>query len=102
MAFDWKNGINAREMGYQQISSATLAAATALTAPTKDKVNAALIQCEAVAARWRSDGPDPDATTGMLLSPGETLDYTGDLAVLKFIRTAAGSILNVTYYQLDD
>jgi hypothetical protein len=85
-------------LGYQQIVSATLAAATALTVPGTAKF--ALIAAEGVDVRWRDDGVAPTAAIGMQMpSGGSPLLFSGDLAALQFIRTAAGSILNVSYYK---
>jgi hypothetical protein len=81
------------------------AAATALTVPTvtvnnaKHEARVALIQCEAVAVRWRDDGTDPTASVGMRLVPDEEFEYDGDLKAIKFIREAAGAKLNVSYYR---
>lgn len=82
--------------GYQQIVSATLATATALTPPSGARI--AVIQCEATTVRWRDDGTNPTAAIGMTLAAGADMLYNGDLTTIKFIRTAAGSILNVSYY----
>ncbi len=82
--------------GYQQITSATLATSTALTVP--GGATFALIQCEAVDVRWRDDGSAPTASVGVLLFGGSQQFFYGDLAALRFIRTAAGSIINVSYY----
>lgn len=84
-------------LGYQQIVTATLATATPLTAPAGATV--AYIVVEGVDVRWRDDGVAPTATVGMLLPAGATLSYSGSLAVIEFIETAAGSILNISYYE---
>lgn len=65
----------------------------------KHKGRAALIQAEGQDIRWRDDGVDPDGTTGMLLVSETDMFYTGDLTKLRFIETAAGGILNVSYYK---
>lgn len=80
--------------GFQQIN--VPAASTALTVP-KDATGA-MIQCEATNVRWRDDGVAPTAGVGFILAAGQTLDYAGNLGNLRFIQTAAGSILNVAYY----
>ena len=88
--------------GYQQIVSATLAAATALTVPAaatnSTAARLALIIVEGAAVRWRDDGTDPTAAVGMLMQAGENIWYNGDIHTIKFIRTIAGSIINVSYY----
>ncbi len=99
MAFLFVHGWNVKPCGYQQIASATLAAATGLTAPTPPRVTVAMIQAEGGNLRWRDDGTDPDANTGMLLLEGDTLPYMGDLAAIKLIRVAAGALANVAYYR---
>lgn len=83
-------------LGYQQISAATLAAATALTVP--GGTHTAFIQCETLDVRWRDDGTNPTASIGMILQAGQTLVYSVTAFPIKFIRTGGTSILNVTYY----
>lgn len=105
-----------KPLGHQQISNATLASATALTIPaagtddagsgmttgqrisTAPRARYALIHCEGVDVRYRDDGTNPDASTGMVLKAGAYLWYDGNLPKLKFIRTASGSTLDVAYY----
>ncbi len=91
---------NLLPVGYQQIPTATLAAATGLTVPSSGNIKAriAILQAEAQTLRWRDDGTDPTATVGMPLEVGDEFEYTGDLGKIKFIQTAAGGILNVSYY----
>ena len=84
-------------LGYEQIVSATLATATALTVPAG--AVAALIQNNGTqAARWRDDAVDPTAAIGMVLAVGGSILYDGDLSAIKFIRAADGSILDIAYY----
>lgn len=80
--------------GYQQITS--LAAATALTVPSG--ATSATIVAETQDVRWRDDGTNPTATVGMLLPKGTQLQYSGNLAAIKFIETAASASLNISYY----
>jgi hypothetical protein len=80
--------------GYQQITG--MSAATALTPP--GGATFAVVTAEGVDVRWRDDGVAPTATVGMLLYAGNTIEFSGDLATVQFIQTAAGSILNVSYY----
>jgi hypothetical protein len=79
--------------GYEQVG--TLTSAVGL----KVKGRAALIQAEGDDVRWRDDGTDPDATTGMLLLEGQDMFYTGDLYAIKFIETTGSGKLNVSYYE---
>ena len=89
-------------LGYQRITS--LAAAAALTVPTRDpnglsaRPSLALITPLTQSVRWRDDGVDPTATSGMPLLAGVTLQYDGDLTRIRFIETAASAELNVSYY----
>ena len=84
-------------------TAVSLAAATALTVPTGATL--AIITVEGtnnaggICARWRDDGTDPDATTGMTLVAGADFLYTGDFSAIKFIETAASAKLNVSYYK---
>lgn len=80
--------------GYQQITS--LSSATALTVPAGS--TSATIVAETQDVRWRDDGVNPTATVGMLLPKGTQLQYSGNLAALKFIETTASAALNVSYY----
>lgn len=83
-------------LGYQQITTA-LATAQSLTVPAG--ANVAYIVAEAVDVRWRDDGVAPTASVGMVLPAGASLTYAASLAAIQFIETAAGSILNVSYYE---
>lgn len=85
----------AKAKGYQQLTS--LAAATALTIPAGTSF--AMLNAETQDVRWRDDGTDPTATVGMLIAAGATLTYeAADLAVMKFIQSAASAKLNISYY----
>lgn len=84
-------------LGYEQITALTTAAT--LTVPTG--ATCAIVQAEAVDVRWRDDGTVPTASVGELLyALGFDLWIEGAarLAAFKAIRTAAGSIVNVSYY----
>ena len=80
--------------GFQNITS--LSAATALTPPTGAAY--AVIVAETQAVRWRGDGVDPTASVGMLMQPGDILNYDGDLASLRFIEVTAGAAISVAYF----
>jgi len=89
-------------LGYQQITS--LSSSTALTVPSVD-VNGlscrpamALIIAETQAVRWRDDNTAPTAGVGMTLAVGATLQYDGDLTMIRFIEQAASAKLNISYY----
>src|SRR3990172_12635031 len=85
-------------LGYQQIATATLGAATKWTVP--DGAVLALIVVEGgQAVRWTDDDSDPSSTVGMPIADGGSLPYSGDLSAIKFIRVAAGAILNVSFYK---
>jgi len=89
---------NISPLGYQQIDTATLASATALTVPAGARI-ALVVVGGGQAVRWRDDGSDPSGTVGMPIADGATLPYAGDLTKIKFIRVASGAILNVSYYR---
>jgi hypothetical protein len=92
-------------LGYQQFTTA-LSSVQSLTVPAG--ATAAFLVAEVKDVRWRDDGPDPTSTVGVLLAsepPGNTgvgvpLFYTGNLNKIKFIETASGSILSVSYYKI--
>lgn len=83
-----------RPLGYQQIG--TVSSAIGLTVPMGALV--ALIQAESQDVRWRDDGTNPTAETGLALAAGATLAYTGDLSAIKFIEVSASAKLNISYY----
>lgn len=89
-------------LGYQQITS--LSSATSLTVPSVDKngLNCrpaiAIITPEGEDVRWRDDGVDPTASVGMPLAAGVTLQYDGDLTLIKFIEQNGGAKINISYY----
>lgn len=70
-----------------------LATGNSLTVPAGAR--AALIQAEGADVRYRDDGGTVDASTGILLSAGASIFYTGDLSALTFAGTGT---LNVLYY----
>jgi len=89
-------------LGYQQI--ADLSSAVGLTIPAVDiagnKVmpTRAFIVAEGNDIRWRDDGTAPTASVGMILIRNNVLSYDGDLNKIKFIQSASGAKLNVSYY----
>jgi hypothetical protein len=85
--------------GYQQLDSTALAASVGLTVPAG--TTTAIIQATTAPIRWRADGVDPTASVGMLIADGGEILYSASedaLAALRFIRTSAGAVLNVSYY----
>ena len=84
-----------RPVGFAEVLALT--ASTALAVPPL--AARALIQTEGQNVRWRDDGTAPTATTGMLLTSGSTLIYTGELSKLRFIEVAASAKLNVAFYR---
>lgn len=103
IAFNFVPGTNVKPCGDQQLTNAQLAAAIGLTVPAIDKVNACRIQNDPLvstsAVRWRDGGGVPDANTGEVLNVGESIEYTGDLSAIQFIRVAATAQLNITFYK---
>jgi hypothetical protein len=86
---------NSTPVGYQKITS--LSSATALTVPTGARI--ALMIPEGQAVRWRDDGTDPVAATGMPIAVGQPFRYTGTLSAFKVIEQAASATLHVYYYK---
>ena len=92
-------GAGGKPLGYQQISAATLAAATGLTVPAGATVAVVIDEVASTAVRWRDDGTAPTGAVGMYLPSGTYINFSGDLSVIKFILATGGSpILNVAYY----
>lgn len=83
-----------KPLGYEQIT--TLSAASGLTVPSG--ATSAVIIAETQSVRWRDDGTNPSGTVGMLLPTNTMLEYSGNLAAIKFIETAASAKLNITYF----
>lgn len=80
--------------GYQQIT--VVSASVGLTVPSGAVI--ALIRANTQAVRWRDDGVPPTAAIGVPLAAGETLQYEGDLAAIRFIEQTASAALDVSYY----
>jgi hypothetical protein len=59
----------------------------------------ALIQALNQNIRYRDDGADPDATTGVRIHAGESIWYTGDLRTIRFIEEADGAEVNILAYK---
>jgi hypothetical protein len=87
-----------KPLGFQQISAATLAAATPLTVPLG--ANVAIIKATVASVSWRDDGVAPTAAIGVqMLITDPPLEYSGFLGALQFILAGAGATLSVSYYQ---
>lgn len=99
-----------RALGYQQIVAATLAASTGITLPTVTAGNVpgqattqippglAVVQCNGGTVRWRDDGTAPTSGIGMSIPDGGELDYTGDIANIRFILASGTPILDIALY----
>jgi len=88
------------QVGSGKTSFARLAdLSSAVSLPKATSGRTAIFQAGGQDVRWRADGVDPDATTGMLLAVGESVRYNGDLTKLRFIQTAASSTLDVTIFR---
>ena len=84
-------------LGYQQLGS--IAAATKLTVPPG--ADAVLLSADTQAVRWRDDGTDPTASSGMSIRTTDAAFlYTGDLSALSVIATTTGAVLNASYYRM--
>lgn len=84
-------------MGFEQITS--LSSSAALTVPSGATI--AVVQAEGMDVRWRPDGATtaPTASVGMLLPAGAERVFDGGLSAVRFIQTASGAVVNVSYYQ---
>jgi len=83
-----------RPLGYQQNN--LLNTVQGLSPPPNSRV--CIIQAATQNIRWRDDGIDPTANSGMILAAGRDMLYTGDLAKIRFIEEAASSELNIAFY----
>ena len=59
----------------------------------------ALIQCLVQNVRYRDDGTNPTATTGVRIHAGESIWYTGNLQTIRLIEEASGAEVNVQIYK---
>ena len=84
-------------LGFEQITA--LSSSAALTVPSGATI--AVVQAEGVDVRWRPDGATtaPTASVGMLLPAGAERVFDGGLSAVRFIQTASGAVVNVSYYQ---
>jgi hypothetical protein len=71
---------------------------TSLTVPSQTKC--AQIGIEGQNVRYTTDGSNPTAGVGQVVTPGTPLQFCGPaLSALKFIAVVAGGILNVDYFK---
>lgn len=82
-------------LGFQKLTVSSTA--VALTVPTG--ATWCVVKVETDAVRWRDDGTNPVAATGMPQAVGDTFVYSGPLAALKFIRQTTDATLSVSYYK---
>ena len=69
----------------------------ALTVPAGAK--RALFKVSVQPVRWRDDGTNPTTSVGMLIGTADPFFmYTGDLAKVKLIQTAATATVDICYY----
>jgi hypothetical protein len=83
-------------LGCQQITSLASAAPFA-SVPTGAKL--ATVTPEVQPGRYRDDGTAPTASIGPLLYPGLVWSYSGPLASIQFIQTAASATIAVCFYK---
>ena len=83
-------------LGCQQITSLSAAAPFA-SIPTGAKL--ATVTPEVQPVRYRDDGTAPTASIGPLLYPGLVWSYSGPLASIQFIQTAASATIDVCFYK---
>jgi len=83
-----------KDLGFVRVTG--ISSATALTVPNGTKI--VTVQAEGQSVRFRSDGEDPTAAIGNLLATGQTLQFSSNIAALKFIQTSATATLNVNFY----
>lgn len=81
-------------LGYVQITDVS----TVVSLPVPAGANFALVQVEGAPIRWRDDGSNPTATTGMRLTTTGELKLDTTLATVRVIQEAAGAKLNISFY----
>jgi hypothetical protein len=81
--------------GFQAIPD--LSVAVGLSVPSGSTL--VILSIETSSIRWRDDGVDPTAIVGMLLLPGQTFIYNGDLSAIKFIDVTSGAAIVANFYQ---
>ena len=73
--------------------------AVGFTAATFEGAYIAIARVEGAQMRYRTDGPDPTASVGMVADPGDGIHIAGsrDLQAIKFIATGAAGTVNVEF-----
>lgn len=95
--------IRLRPKGFRQLSVTSVAVGLA-DAPDGIPTNVGplamvIIVVETASIRYRDDGIDPDASTGMLIAAGTVLEIAEDsLRRVKFIATSDTATLGIAYY----
>jgi hypothetical protein len=82
------------DISYQQVAS--FSTATGFTPPTG--ATYCVVQAETNNVRYREDGTNPTASTGLLLQVGGSLPFSGSaaqLAAIKFIPVSGNAVLDV-------
>jgi hypothetical protein len=85
-------------LGHFQLTNTQLAAKQNLPSIPATATFALIQNNGTQPARWRDDGPDPTASTGLRIKVGDTLLYDGNLAALELIREGDGCTLDIAYY----
>lgn len=85
-----------RTMGYQRVAVPTSSVTPLPTPPAGATM--AQISIEGAGIRYRDDGVDPAADSGMPLDAGESLTYDAMMGDFRMIGRAAGAFCNVTFY----
>lgn len=83
---------------YQLSPLSTVKTLGDLTGGIPSTAQVALLQAESQDVRWTADGSTPTASLGMLLKANDSMMYDWPLSDLKFIESASGAKLNVTFF----
>lgn len=87
-------------LGYAQFPL-SMTAAVEIDPPVGTRLMLLKVEGDAQ-ARFRDDGVDPTATVGMPLFGGESTTYDARVNNMRVIASAAGAILNVIFYGVQD
>lgn len=85
-------------LGYQQITNDALASVQQLSPPAGATV-AQIQNNGSQPCRWRDDAGDPTASLGRVIAPDDTMTYMGNLSAVRFIRSADGVTLDISFYK---
>ncbi len=75
-----------------------LSSAKGLTAATFEGADFAIIQAQDQDVRWWPEGDDPTAAEGIILAAGQSINYYGSLADIRFFEVTASAKLAVAYF----